>query len=125
LFNHDPNFVFARTKSGTLKLSVDEKGLRYEFAPPKSEQGKSLMESIARGDVDQSSFGFRVSKDSWEDRNGTQVRTIEKLAQLIDISPVTYAAYEDTTVAARSRQRWLKGLHRNENLKKEIETLNL
>lgn len=125
LFNHDPNHVLARTKSGTLELEVDDTGLKYEFFPPDTTAGKDLVESIARGDIDQSSFGFIVKTDTWTRNNdGTDVRTIKKVGQLLDISPVTYAAYEDTAVALRSRKRWQCGMHRNDNLKKEIETLS-
>lgn len=126
LFNHDPNFVFARTKSGTLKLSIDERGLKYEFLTPETTAGKDLIESIARGDVDQSSFGFTVKSDTWEIRSdGSELRTINKVDQLFDISPVTYAAYEDTAVALRSREHWKKGLHKNDAIKREIEKLKL
>jgi len=126
LFNHDPNMVLARTKSGTLKLEVDATGLKYEFYTPDTTAGKDLAESVARGDIDQSSFGFTVKSDTWtKNDEGRDVRTINKVGQLFDISPVTYPAYEDTAVALRSQQRWKKGLHKNDAIKREIEQFKL
>jgi len=124
LFNHDPNFVLGRTASGTLKLSVDEIGLKYHITPPDTEQARSLMESINRGDISQSSFGFKVGKDIWEERgNGTYQRTIQKVERLFDISPVTYPAYEETSVALRSKEAWKKNKHRSDLVAVELEIL--
>ena len=103
LFNHDPNMLLARTSSGTLKLTVDEKGLRYEFDIPDTTAGRDLKELLARGDISQSSFGFTIDKEDWEERMGTKPkRKIKKVKRLFDVSPVTFPAYTDTTVALRS-----------------------
>lgn len=103
LFNHDPNFVLGRTTSGTLSLSEDEKGLRYEAEPPDTQWARDLMVSIERGDVSQSSFGFQVVREEWrepENRAELPLRTILE-ARLFDVSPVTYPAYEETSAEAR------------------------
>jgi HK97 family phage prohead protease len=113
LFNHDPNHILARNTSGTLRLLEDENGLRYEFDAPNTTLGNDLLEMIRRGDVNQSSFGFTVEKDSWEERDGKVYRTIKQVKRLYDVSPVTYPAYPDATVAVRSMQ---------ESMKKEEET---
>lgn len=111
LFNHDPNFILARSKDGkgTLTIGTDERGLWYEFEAPDTQAGRDLMESIKRGDIDQSSFAFSVAKDGqdWqESREGDgpyiTLRTIRKVSRLFDVSPVTYPAYPDATVAVRS-----------------------
>lgn len=112
LFNHDPSLILARSKNGrgTLQLGVNEIGLWYEFDAPDSRVGKDLLEAIRRGDIDQSSFAFIVSSDNgeqWdvksnEDGTETITRSIIKVGRLIDVSPVTYPAYNDTTAAARS-----------------------
>jgi hypothetical protein len=126
LFNHDPNIILGRTKSGTLKLSVDENGLKYEITPPDTGVARDLLESIARGDVSQSSFGFRVKEDSWTERSdGTFARSIRKVDTLYDISPVTYPAYQDTEVALRSNQNWKKNKHRSDLVAVELEILSL
>lgn len=105
LFNHDSNKVLGRTKSGTLRLSVDERGLRYEIDPPETSTAKDLMELLRRGDVDQSSFGFIVGEDDWEERDGEMFRTITKVKRLFDISPVTYPAYPDADAAKRELEQ--------------------
>jgi HK97 family phage prohead protease len=106
LFNHDSNIVLGRTSSGTLKLTVDDVGLRYEISPPDSQTVKDLViEPLKRGDINQSSFAFRVMSDGqqWdEDEDGMYVRSITKVSSLADVCPVTYPAYDDTEAAARS-----------------------
>jgi len=107
LFNHDTNMLLARTTSGTLRLSVDDNGLRYEFDAPNTTAGNDLLEMLRRGDVSQSSFGFTVDEEMWEEKAGDiPVRTIKKVKRLYDVSPVTYPAYPDTTVAKRSLEQF-------------------
>jgi hypothetical protein len=112
LFNHDNNLLLARTSSGTLSIEVDENGLRYEFEAPKTSYGKDLVELMKRGDVSQSSFGFTIDRDGeyWEQRDGEDMPTryITRIKKLYDVSPVTYPAYPDTTVAVRSLEQFRK-----------------
>ena len=102
LFNHDANLLLARTKSGTLKIGVDERGLWYEFDAPNTSTGNDLLELLKRGDVTQSSFGFTIEKDEWRKQNGVTYRYIKKVARLYDVSPVTYPAYPATTAALKA-----------------------
>ncbi|MCB1105948.1 MAG: HK97 family phage prohead protease [Cephaloticoccus sp.] len=117
LFNHDSNLILARSKngSGTLKVGTDQKGLWYEFQPDEGQSyAADLVRAMKRGDVDQSSFAFSVARDgqAWEDsKDGEKfvtIRTIKKVAKLYDVSPVTYPAYPDTTVATRSLEEYRK-----------------
>jgi HK97 family phage prohead protease len=104
LFNHDPNLILARNKVN-MTLSVDERGLKYSFEAPNTTAGNDLLENLRIGNVRTSSFAFSVQKDAWsysEDRSKPHIRTIEKVDRLYDVSPVTYPAYPDTTVAQRS-----------------------
>lgn len=102
LFNHDTSMVLGRTKSGTLRLSEDERGLKYEVDLPDTQAGRDLRVSMERGDIDGSSFGFRVTKQSWDVRDdGPSVRTIEEV-ELFEVSPVTFPAYADAEIALRS-----------------------
>src|SRR5699024_2124184 len=71
LINHDRNLVLGRTGSNTLKLEVDEFGLKYTIIPPDTTFAKDLMESMKRGDISQSSFGFTMN---WEDEDAYGVR---------------------------------------------------
>lgn len=103
LWNHDPNYVLGRTKSGTLKLEEDDIGLKIENDPPETQWAKDLMISMQRGDVDQMSFGFIVLEEKWSKREEEpDLREILK-ARLFDVSPVTFPAYEETDVSVALR----------------------
>lgn len=115
LFNHNENYLLARSKSGTLNLSIDGKGLKYSFEAPNTSAGNDLIELIERGDLAESSFAFTISREEWktEERSGrtVDVRTILEVERLYDVSPVTYPAYQDTTVAKRSFEEAQKESH--------------
>jgi HK97 family phage prohead protease len=105
LFNHDANHVLGRTKSGTLRLEEDARGLRYTVTLPDTQAGRDLWTSVQRGDVSQSSFAFSVDKDDWpkgDTRDGMPLRLIQDV-HLFDVSAVTYPAYDETSVSARSQ----------------------
>ena len=104
LFNHDQNMPLARSfeGQGTLELKVDERGLHYRFKLGNQSYAKDLAESIKRGDVRGSSFGFVVREDDYEKKSdGTYRRNIKKIARLADISPVVSPAYPQTSVKMR------------------------
>jgi len=104
LVNHDPNLILGRTLSGTLRLSSDAHGLRYEVDPPQTSYASDLLESVRRGDVTQSSFAFRVIADEWEQAGRSGELPLRRIQQveLFDVSPVTYPAYTQTSVSARA-----------------------
>lgn len=110
LINHDANLVLGRTLSGTLRISEDANGLAYEVDLPDTQAARDLMLSIRRGDVTQSSFAFSVAPggDDWTEdpETGGYVRTVKKIGRLYDVSPVTYPAYPDASVGARSLQSY-------------------
>ena len=112
LFNHDPNQVLGRTKSGTLTLEEDNTGLKFSCDMPDTTIGNDVRSMIKRGDVDQCSFGFIVMQESiaYGD-DGTATRTIQD-CDLFDVSPVTFAAYPTTSVQARSIEKVGKALKR-------------
>ena len=118
-FNHDPNYLLARSTSGTLRLGVDNKGLKYEFDVPDTTAGRDLLISMERGDVTQSSFAFTVEEDSWNIEEGRDIRTIEKVKRLFDVSPVSIPAYPDANDLAVA-QRSL-AIHKETELKKDEE----
>lgn len=102
LWNHDPNYVLGRNKSGTLRLSEDSAGLYYEVDAPETQLIRDMvLAPIARGDVNQCSFGFYTVSDKWAKVDGQWVRTLLEV-ELFDVSPVTYPAYPQTDVAVRS-----------------------
>lgn len=97
LVNHDPNLLLGRTKSGTVQLSEDPKGLRVKADIAPTQLGKDLKILMERGDLDQMSFAFRVEEDEWEEADdGTLLRHISRFSELYDVAPVTYPAFPQT-----------------------------
>lgn len=110
LFNHDPNFILGRSASGTLVISVDDRGLKYDINPPDTQTIRDLVLSpMQRGDITQSSFAFSVARngDDWyEDDEGIIIREINQISRLYDVSPVTYPAYQEAESTVRSMKAW-------------------
>ena len=105
LWNHDTNIVLGRNKAGTLELSEDDKGLRSVIIPPDNEWGRPVVDAVRRGDVTGMSIAFRVVKEDWwhppEGSKELPKRTIKE-AKLYEVSPVTFPAFESTSISARS-----------------------
>ncbi len=112
LWNHDANFPLARYPE-TLRLTVDDIGLRYEFPVPDTSYGKDIAANIRANIVRGSSFAFTVGAggDDWSVEEGRSVRTIKRVDSLIDVSPTTFPAYPDAdvTVAKRSYDQFRQG----------------
>lgn len=109
LFNHEPDNVLGRTTNQTLRMSQDDKGLEFENdLDLRTTVGQNVQAFIDRGDVTGCSFAFTVSKQSWSEEKADgktiSTRVIEEFEQLFDVGPVTYPAYEATSVASRD---WL------------------
>jgi hypothetical protein len=103
LYNHDSNQLpLGRTSAGTLRVIEDARGLKYVATLPDSEQGRSLFAAIQRGDVRESSFQFILTKDVWEPPSRGHrlpLRRIVEVGRLMDVSAVTFPAYDSATVA--------------------------
>lgn len=111
-FNHDENKIFARSNKGegSLKLTVDDKGLKYEFEAPHTALGDELLEYLKRGDINKSSFAFSIdpnddNAETWESKDGVYFRTIHKIKELYDCSPVWQPAYSATSVSKRAKDK--------------------
>lgn len=111
-FNHDMNKVFARSNKtqGSLSLSVDEKGLKFEFDVPNTALGDELLEYMRRGDINKCSFAFALDPnddeaETWESKDGVYFRTIHKIAALYDIAICWVPAYSDTEVSKRAKDK--------------------
>ncbi|MBP7638133.1 MAG: HK97 family phage prohead protease [Kiritimatiellae bacterium] len=105
LFNHDRAAVLGRMAAGTLTLTTDKTGLRYEIDIPDTTLGRDLAVSLARGDITGSSFGFNIrgpdGQKVWETPDGkTYVRELVNV-KLYDVGPVTFPAYEATSAGVR------------------------
>lgn len=109
-FNHDNNRILGRynPKRGksTMQLSIDEKGLKYRAELPNTPTGTEVYELISRGDLYESSFVFTVKESGqrWEkDEEGNNVRYINEVSGLYDVSVVYKGAYSDTDVETAKR----------------------
>ena len=102
LVDHDPARLLARTKSGTLRLEEDSKGLRFELDVPDTQEGRDLLTLAERGDLGGMSFGFTVSKggERWNGKK-RELRAVT----LHEISVVhAWPAYQGTSVEPRSKR---------------------
>lgn len=107
LFNHDTNQVLGRNRSKTLTLLEDQRGLLSEIILPDTQLAKDLEVLMKRGDINQMSFAFSIEQDgqTWKKvGDGPWERTITKVAQLFDVSVVTFPAYPQTDAAVRALQ---------------------
>ena len=107
LFNHEAELILGRTKANTCNVFVNADGnLEYTWIPDyENPTHMSVVRSIMRGDITQSSFAFTIKEQTWSEstKYGTMgKRTIKVIEDLYDVSPVTYPAYEDTEADARS-----------------------
>ena len=99
LLNHDPNEVLGRTKSGTLRLFDEQRGLRFELDLPDSPIGDNVREAVRRGDLDGASFRFVVGDEDWHG----DVRTVTRVEELHDVTVATYPAYPAAAIELRTR----------------------
>lgn len=113
LFNHDWNYVLGRSSAGTLVLEEDSKGLRFEVTLPNTTFANDLKESMARGDINQCSFGFWVTGQEEDYSSEIPLIRITNV-ELWEVSIVPLPAYEDTEAALRSKFQ-----------KENIETIKL
>lgn len=102
-YNHKDDFVLGTTGADTCRLSVDERGLKYDVIPPQCRS--DVMEYVERGDVRYSSFAFRCvdeDGDSWEKSEYNLPMRSLHTVELVDVAPVMDPAYRDTTAMARN-----------------------
>ena len=103
LLDHDAGKVLGRTRTGTLELREDGKGLAFALDLPDTAAGRDVLALAARGDLGGMSFGFLVP-DGGEEWEGT-TRTLNSI-DLREISVVSaWPAYAGTEIALRSLQR--------------------
>lgn len=105
--NHEDSKVLARCRYGTgsMILTLDSKGLKYEFDAPNTALGDELIEYLKRGDITSSSFCFSISQEpgaeKWYKRDGVIYRDIYKIDRLFDVAPCFIPAYEAASCSKR------------------------
>lgn len=106
-YNHEGR-VFARISNDTLKLSTDEEGLEIEADLGGTEIGRNLYEEIAGGYTNKMSMGFKVDRtaDVWTremtDGKTVEVRRINRILKLYDVSAVSIPANDATSISVRT-----------------------
>lgn len=123
LWNHDTSKPLGSVSVGTLRFNSDTSGLNYDIDVPNNTYGNDAYESVQRGDVDGSSFGFRCLNDVWSkvqyEGRETYKRSIVE-AELFEVSPCTFPAYESSEISCRSLENFKKEINENEILRKKL-----
>lgn len=109
--NHDTGYVYARSRNNnansTMQLIADEQGLkiRASLAINESPKAKDYYSAVSRGDMDKMSFMFAVADEEWDDIDTDYpTRKILSLATVVEVSAVTFPAYDATTINARDKE---------------------
>lgn len=109
--NHDTSYVYARSRrnnpNSTMRLNVVNTGLRIEadLAINESPKARDYFSAIQRSDIDKMSFMFSVDDEEWENLESDHpTRHIKKIGSVVEVSAVTFPAYESTEIYARSKE---------------------
>ena len=127
--NHDTSYVYARSRrnnpSSTMRLITDMSGMGIEamLAINESPKAQDYYSAVRRGDIDKMSFMFSVEQDRWENLDTDYpTRHIEKIASVVEVSAVTFPAYQSTEIYARSEEALEKARIALENVKARSAT---
>ena len=123
-YNHNDNLlILARTKNKSLKITIDDKGLKIRASLVDTTQNIDIYKAIRCGLLDKMSFAFSVRKQEWDYEKDT--RKILEIDQLFDVSIVDVPAYESTEVYARSKNKYEEEKDNYNKLKIEKEKIKL
>lgn len=114
LFNHDPTLILGRTKAQTATVTSTQRGLEYEVELGDTSIARDVREHARRGDITGSSCGWYVEREEWVKEGDRSVRQLHKL-RLFDVSPVTFPAYEDTSVTTRDAMQSFRAWAKDQN----------
>lgn len=105
-YNHgDAKGILARTRNGSLKLTIDNKGLKMRAELIDTTDNVDIYKCVKSGLLDKMSFAFNVIEDNVEQKVGeTPRRTITKIGRLFDVAVVDLPAYDQTSIYARSKE---------------------
>lgn len=123
LWNHDKSKPLGSVSAGTLRFNSDTSGLNYDIDLPNNTFGNDAFESVQRGDVDGSSFGFVCTNDVWSkvQYEGREIykRSIVE-AELFEVSPCTFPAYDTSQISVRSLEDFKKTEKEISELRKKL-----
>ncbi|WP_461220965.1 HK97 family phage prohead protease [Lactococcus cremoris] len=122
LFNHNWDNVLGRTKSQTLELKEDEKGLNFKVELPDTSVARDLTISMERGDINQCSFGFFITDEEWNYNVEPALRTIKEV-ELFEISIVSIPAYDDTEASLVRSKEIGESIEARTKLIKQIDSI--
>lgn len=115
--------VYARQSNDTLKLEMDDNGLKVTADLSKTELARGLYEDIAAGMITKMSWAFVVTKDAYDQK--TRTRTILEVKKVYDVSAVSIPANDDTNIAARNYVNGRRELEQREQLARRIAKLKI
>jgi len=101
VFEHDNKQLLGRVGAGTLRLTEDDVGLRFEIDLPNTQLGRDLEELVGRGDISGCSFGFISKSEDWAEIDGKPLRSLTEV-DLHEITITSSPAYDTTQVQVRS-----------------------
>lgn len=111
LVNHDTNKIpLARSRrnngNSTMQLTVDNDGMgiRVVLDTENNAEARSLYSAVKRGDISGMSFMFGINDEEWEDLESDHpTRRIKEISVVVEVSAVTFPAYEATEINARDK----------------------
>jgi len=112
LVNHDTSKIpLARSrknnKNSTMQLTVDDDGMgiRVTLDTENNSDARSLYSAVQRGDISGMSFMFSIDAEEWENLESDHpTRHIQKIGTVVEVSAVTFPAYEQTEISTRCKQ---------------------
>lgn len=129
LFDHDTSKILGSTRSGSLKLSTDKTGLKFDLKPNTNlSYTQDVVELVRSGDLAGCSFGFTVNDDEWTTKNGKDYREILDVS-LFEVTLTGFPAYESSEVSCRSHEKYREEVKRfnkeKEKLKLQLSLLDM
>ncbi len=123
LVNHDTSMIpLARSRNNnansTMQMTIDDQGMliRVNLDVKNNSDARNLYSAIERGDISGMSFMFRVDDEEWTDLESDHpVRHVRKISDVVEVSAVTFPAYEDTSISVRNKEAL-------ENAKKALDS---
>ena len=112
LVNHNTDMIpLARSRNNnvnsTMQMQVDDEGMaiRVNLDTENNSDAKSLYSAIKRGDISGMSFMFSIESEEWDNLESDHpTRRIKEIGRVLEVSAVTFPAYEATEISARDKE---------------------